>query len=109
MNVLENKLEEINDNHKQIKELLFKLDMNEYGKNMINQYLNLINNFYFDLNNIKMEIQNLIINKEDLSKELYENCKKNLKEEKLMNEVINILKPYLLSLLIIKMDNSECE
>jgi hypothetical protein len=106
MNVLENKLEEINDNHKLINELILELEMNEYGKDIVNQYLNLINNFYFDLNNIKIEIQKIIINKEDLQLELFKECKKNLKEDKIMNEVINILKPYLLSLLIIKMDNN---
>jgi hypothetical protein len=107
MNVLENKLEEINNNHNEIKELILKLEMNDYNQDIINKYINLINNFYFDLNNIKIDIQNIIINNNDLSKELYEKCKKNLNEEKIMDEVLNILKPYLLSLLIIKMNNNE--
>jgi hypothetical protein len=106
MNVLENKLEEINDIHIKIKELMLELVMDDYGKDIINKYLNLINDFYFDLNDIKINIEKKIINKELIKQELYEECKKNLKEEKIMNDVVNILKPYLLSLLIMKMENN---
>jgi hypothetical protein len=101
-----NVLEEINDINKRIKELILELEMDDYGKDIINKYLNIINNFYSDLNDIKINIEKKIMNNELIKPELYEECKKNLKEEKLMNEVINILKPYLLSLLIIKMENN---
>jgi hypothetical protein len=104
MNVLRNEI--LNSQFEKIKNINSEIleimeDMN--NPHILNKYISILDNVFFDLNKLKiMMMKNKICNDENINNREYNEYLNEIYEDDDIDEIVNLLKPYLMGLLILK-------